>query len=369
MPKKAGILDYSACNARCNHCNRGALNRLRDSAGEERILDGIEVLKSKGVSRFNFSGGEPTLNPSLEKFIERAADKDEKGRPRNVVAVSTNGSWGDEAKKRLARYHELGVRKIGLSLDGFEKTHDSIRGFPGLYGRVINIIEAAASCRTEGIPVPFIKINIAAQPGNVDELEGLAKEFTEKGFYVSVTFVTRYGRGWNLGLSEVQIDRVNAARRYLNENGVNIDPEVGTDRLYRYSFREFKKRPHCFCYEKGFERVLLSSDGSVFLCPHFFTPYAATIGNVREKGLDLILDEFKAGADKDFYWLFVDPAGAEEKRKFLEELDASRYDGIRWSKKCIPCSILSTFVYLRRTGYNADNANNLAESIAKGEKI
>jgi MoaA/NifB/PqqE/SkfB family radical SAM enzyme len=376
IPKKAAILDYSGCNAKCIHCNRGALNDSDDldSLSDEEILEAIEVLKSRGVRGFNFSGGEPTLNPSLDMFIECAADKNEKGKPRNRVSISTNGSWGDDARNKLIEYHQLGVKKIGLSLDGFEKTHDSVRGFPGLHDKVMGIIEAAISCREDGTPIPHVNLNVVAQPKNVDELEGLARKFTDKGFHVYINFVTRYGKGWNLELSEEQVEKINAARRYLKERGVNIDPKVGIDRLYRYSFKEFKKRLNkkrlnCSRYEKGFEIVMLSNDGSLFLCPHFFTPYAVTIGNVRERKLGLILDDFKRGTEKDFYWSFIDPAGAEERRKFLKELDIGRYEGIRWSKRCIPCTILSSFVYFRRQGYNVDEANDLTEKIAKGRRI
>ncbi|MBW2981897.1 radical SAM protein [Candidatus Woesearchaeota archaeon] len=368
IPKKAGFLDYSSCNARCNHCNRGALNGLEDNISNEKVLENIEILKSRGIVKFNFSGGEPTLNPNLDKFIECASEENEKGNKRSV-GISTNGSWGDKAEEVLARYHKIGVSRVGLSIDGTEKTHDSIRGFPGLYSKVKNIIETAILYREKNILTPYIHINVTAQPRNVDELEGIAREFTEKGFHVSITFVTRYGRGWNLGLSEEQVGKIREVRRYLEERGVNIDPEVDLNRLYKYSFDEFKKRPKCARYEKGFERVLLSSDGGVFLCSHFFTPYAVILGNVKEKRLDLILDDFKKGDKKDFYWLFIDPSGEGEKRKFLEELETGRYEGIRWSKKCIPCSILSSFVYFRKQGYNIDEANDLTENIAKGEKI
>jgi MoaA/NifB/PqqE/SkfB family radical SAM enzyme len=360
IPKKAGILDYSVCNAKCNHCNRGALNDLDDSISEKEVLDNLEALKSQDITTFSFSGGEPTLNPSLDKFIGCITDD---SNSKNIVRISTNGSWGDNAKEKLIRYYELGVKKIGLSLDGFEKTHDSIRGFPGLYEKVMKIIEATSIFKEQKIKIPLVKLHITAQPKNIDELEDLAEEFTDKGFPIGLTFVTRYGRAWNMELNEDQVNKINSVRKKLKMEELDIKG------LYKSSFEEFKKRPHCSCYEKGFERVFMSSDGSIFLCPHYFTPYAMTIGNVKEKRLDLILEKFKRGGKKDFYHLFIDPSGEKEKRSFLEELDTSRYDGIRWSKKCIPCSILSSFVYFRKQGYSIDEANDLTEKIAKGKKI
>jgi MoaA/NifB/PqqE/SkfB family radical SAM enzyme len=360
LPKKAAILDYSRCNARCNHCSRSAIT-VTDGISDEKILESIEYFKAHKVKSFHFSGREPILNPRIYDFIECAADIDNKGKPTRHVGIATNGFWGNEAEKRLIEFYQTGVRKITLSLDGIGKTHDEIRSFPGLYTRAMNIIENAVAFKKKVDDFIKLTVNVTAQKKNVNELETLVKYLSARlpeEFSTVLAFTTRYGRGANIKLAPEEIKKVNSVKTWLQGEKRNLNP-------YYFSFEKYEQDPSCPNYNKDFKRINLSTDGSVYFCPTLFVPYAVTLGNIREENLEFVLADYEKSR---FYALFVNPDGKEKKR-FLRKLDYSRYNGIRWSNKCLPCTILNTFVYFLEQGLATKQANDMAEKIAKGIRI
>lgn len=132
-----------ACNQKCVHCYASA--NSKPSPDELTFKEGIALLddlKSFDVPAVLFSGGEPLVRPETLDFISHA---------RSIglnCTLSTNGTLiNDAMADRLA---EVGMRYIGISLDGLRDRHDELRQMSGAFERSLKAIDR---CRARGIRV------------------------------------------------------------------------------------------------------------------------------------------------------------------------------------------------------------------------
>ncbi len=61
-----------ACNMKCVHCYEDAGRKDVDELNRDEINQGLEIISKAGVTSVAFSGGEPTINPHITKYIENA---------------------------------------------------------------------------------------------------------------------------------------------------------------------------------------------------------------------------------------------------------------------------------------------------------
>lgn len=126
------------CNLRCKHCylkkytEEGELKILK-----EDFLKIEQLAKSLGKKLIvAITGGEPLLHPSLFELLEYLNTK-------NIIKeirIATNGTLLTD--QFADRFRQLNIKKIQISLDGVEKTHDEIRGV-GSFKKAINGIKIA----------------------------------------------------------------------------------------------------------------------------------------------------------------------------------------------------------------------------------
>jgi len=125
-----------ACNLACGHCYAEAdPGPAPDELTRAEALRLVDHLAEYGTPVILFSGGEPLLHPHIFELLERAV----RGGVRAVL--STNGLLID--RETAARLAGLGLSYVGISLDGLERTHDELRGRPGLFGLTLKAIQAA----------------------------------------------------------------------------------------------------------------------------------------------------------------------------------------------------------------------------------
>jgi radical SAM protein with 4Fe4S-binding SPASM domain len=132
-----------ACNLKCVHCYASA--DARPAPGELTHAEGrtlLEDLHSFGVPGVLFSGGEPLHRPDTLDLIEYAQ------RLGLTCTLSTNGLLIDDiVADRLA---EIGLKYVGISVDGSEARHDKLRGKRGAFAGSLAAIDR---CRQRGIKV------------------------------------------------------------------------------------------------------------------------------------------------------------------------------------------------------------------------
>lgn len=122
----------SLCQCRCWYCyNHGGEPVRPERAGAEltdsEITRLVRRFASLGGMELRLAGGEPTLHPSLTKFLEVADSL------ALYTILVTNGIIAEPLLTRLAR---TPVSAFYISIQGDEQTNDAIRG-AGAYARCV----------------------------------------------------------------------------------------------------------------------------------------------------------------------------------------------------------------------------------------
>lgn len=181
------VWDYTkACNLKCKHCYEDAMAKpAPDELTTQEAFKVIDEFASAGVVAIAFSGGEPLMRKDFFEVANYAAKKD------FYVSVATNGTLiTKEVAKKLK---DSGVQYIEISLDGFEKTHDSFRGIPGVWKRTVEGIKNCVEAKIDTC------VATTATHYNLKEIPKLM-EFAEKELFVDRFIVfnyvpTRRGKG------------------------------------------------------------------------------------------------------------------------------------------------------------------------------
>lgn len=119
------ILTYR-CNARCTMCD--VWNH--PSRTSEEI--GPEIIERLPRMFFtNITGGEPFVRQDLPEIISAL-----RSRTRRIV-ISTNGYFTERILALCERYPDLGIR---ISIEGLQKSNDTIRGIPDGFDRTMRTL-------------------------------------------------------------------------------------------------------------------------------------------------------------------------------------------------------------------------------------
>jgi radical SAM protein with 4Fe4S-binding SPASM domain len=156
-----------ACNIRCRHCgsSAGAPRERELSTGE--ALAFCDQFPELLVEEVNFTGGEPLLRPDWEPIAARLKELGIR------TKILTNGlALGADA---VSRMKDVGIAAVGVSLDGLARTHDDIRGRPGLFNAAW---EGIGRLRAAGIPPNAVT---TVNSRNVSELPGLYEWLRDAG--------------------------------------------------------------------------------------------------------------------------------------------------------------------------------------------
>ena len=114
------------CNLRCVHCYAGSECKSYEgemSSGEAKAM--IDDLSAFGAPVLLFSGGEPCMREDVVELMQHAKDRGMR------VVLSTNGTL--ITPELAARFADVGLSYVGVSLDGARETHDEFRGLPGSF--------------------------------------------------------------------------------------------------------------------------------------------------------------------------------------------------------------------------------------------
>ena len=117
------------CNLRCRHCGSTAGSPRENELSTQEALSLCDQFPELLVQEVNFTGGEPLLRSDWVLIANRLADHDIK------TKVITNGL--SVTPDTIPKIADAGITGVGVSLDGLAKTHDYIRGYDGLFQKVV----------------------------------------------------------------------------------------------------------------------------------------------------------------------------------------------------------------------------------------
>lgn len=164
----------SACNLRCKHCyfddkSGKFYNSQSDLNKDEIIKLAKDLVTNLGIVNYSITGGEPLLRKDIFEIIKIIKAS------HGIVSLQTNGTLITKTiSKKLVGLLNPNTDYIQISLDGLEKTYDSMRG-KGNFRKAINGIKLMINSG--------IKVNVNCTPvsKNISELVDLYKFCTEIG--------------------------------------------------------------------------------------------------------------------------------------------------------------------------------------------
>jgi 12,18-didecarboxysiroheme deacetylase len=153
------------CNLRCAHCYASATFRpASDELTGDEARAMIDDLARFGCPVLLFSGGEPIMRGDLMDLIVHA-----KAAGMRAV-ISTNGTL--ITPSLAARFAEVGLSYVGVSLDGLEEVHDRFRGVSGAFKESLaGIRNCLAAGVKVGLRLTLNRRNVQDLPGIFDLIE------------------------------------------------------------------------------------------------------------------------------------------------------------------------------------------------------
>ncbi len=188
-----------ACNLQCVHCYASA---DASAAPNELSYDEgcalLDELKAYGVPAVLFSGGEPLVR---EDTLDLIAYARQIGLP---CTLSTNGLLIDDLT--AGRLAALGVKYVGISLDGIGKTHDKLRGQRGAFERTLAAIRR---CQRHGLKVG---VRFTVHRFNLDHLDDIFELCLNENIDRLCVYHLAYaGRGGKMQLADLTKDQTRQA--------------------------------------------------------------------------------------------------------------------------------------------------------------
>lgn len=160
------LLITNKCNFNCPYCRnlRSDIDKELTDRGVYPILD---YWISEGLKNIRFSGGEPTLHPSLIDYVKYCKDN---GVER--IAISTNGSAS------LGEYDQLvkaGVNDFSISLDGGCCSTGELMtgGVKGSWNKAVTAIKELSKLTYTTVGMVFTEDNITGCLDAVIFVDGL----------------------------------------------------------------------------------------------------------------------------------------------------------------------------------------------------
>ena len=128
------------CNLTCKHCyfdEKFLKNELSLNELFKILEDYIELLKkwklSREASRISITGGEPIVREDSFELLKKCY----KNRKKTRYGILTNGLLLNNEK--VARFKELKIDYVQVSLEGMEKKNDQIRG-KGTFRKILKAV-------------------------------------------------------------------------------------------------------------------------------------------------------------------------------------------------------------------------------------
>ncbi|MCD6403901.1 MAG: radical SAM protein [Nanoarchaeota archaeon] len=280
-PSRLHIAMTYLCNSKCKMCsiwkiykkNRGKLKEEFTSEEFKKIIDNYPKFRDIWLT-----GGEPLLRKDaveLMKYIDENTDA--------WFSFNTNAVLLDMTKRKMSQLlkiieHDFGM---GISIDGFEETHDFQRGVKGNWRNAIELLKWSMRKKEEHsnfhptVTFTMTKWNVKEFPRFVDFLVEMGVNPRDIVFGLAAISSTYYHcvRGYAPGPKEAS-DRIKEVmEKYREFRNYYVKG------LLKYMERPFKMR----CYA-GYSFNYVDPYLNVYPCIYMEEP----VGNLRDHNYDIL---------------------------------------------------------------------------------
>ena len=293
------------CNLLCRHCGSPVedVNNKDELSTDEVVHAFDEIARDFDMKQFrhiNITGGEPFVRGDLLDIL-RTISK----RPfyRNID-IQTNGVYISDNPNVLKELREVGVTGLGISIDGFESSHDSLRGMADTW---LKAVDAAKLAVQAGF---VVTVSFVAHSENVDELAAFHRFVTNEIHprVFRVMFIDDQGRvnhNDKLLLSNVQIREVidflkteyeRSCPNYSDPSATMVELGCGG---WLGTELEGQVRPFIFHCIAGLNNLGILYDGKLGSCSNISRDFIQ--GDLRKDGIRNVWEtRYHQYRNKDF---------------------------------------------------------------------
>lgn len=242
------------CNLICKHCcNESGHNQVSDNEIDfDELKNAINESIGMGLYKLNFIGGEPFVYTKINELIKLINTINVK------TTIITNGILLDNYLDKLNNNRVSFI----ISLDGFEESHEFLRG-KNTYNKTIKNIEYAIQKNFD------VEINMVVYKKNISEIENFSNYLKELGVSkLNIQVLRPVGRGADLK-EEIICDE--EFLRFIHQN------ELDNQRK-----KIENNSPFCTACKTGLK---IDYNGNVYECEFLSTN---SVGNINKTSLNTI---------------------------------------------------------------------------------
>ena len=252
------------CNLKCKMCPFWKRTSKDLSVEKEKAI--LKRIYNSGACSIAFEGGEPLLRKDLVEILSFS-----RSLPLHTSLI-TNGTLLESRIDEIAQYIN---GALYVSLDGLEKTHDTIRGVKGCFRKSIRGIISSRD-RAQ------VTINTTIMADNIHEIEDLVKLAKELDVKISLAVAHEY---CNAKATAPASRKIREIAGKLVEMKKNNYPLVNSISYFRVLAKE--KKWTC----KPWLTVNVDPEGTLVL-PCYVQNEYATIASVFEANIKTAISGF-----------------------------------------------------------------------------
>lgn len=180
-PKEVCIEVTTCCNSNCEFCmNKNSFSkngRKIEYLPTDKIKEMIDIVKTVGIERIRFTGGEPLTRKDIFELAKYAKDKG------LITVLNTNGILiNEEYGKNIIKYFDICLLSF-ISLD--EKYLEKTTGIKDMYNKKIKALKNIQGCKNIWCSTVITDKNLSTQLKNIYEL---MKEYNVCNWFLLRTY-------------------------------------------------------------------------------------------------------------------------------------------------------------------------------------
>ncbi|WP_055108091.1 radical SAM protein [Paenibacillus ihumii] len=180
VPYEIGIKLNNGCNLRCKHCfewnpdgfHHGFAKEVKNDEIEISVVEKLLAETRERKSRVFLWGGEPLFYSKFDELAELLARED------RYTTICTNAILIEQKLDSILKMSDNLVMLV--SLEGFEKENDAIRG-KGTFKKVIRAIQLLLDLQKQGLYKGKVSVALTVNDQMVSQLYSFMEFFEEMG--------------------------------------------------------------------------------------------------------------------------------------------------------------------------------------------
>ena len=259
------------CNLYCEHCG-ATKETYRSELSYEEIIKIVSDIAEMKTRMFSVTGGEPFMRKDLLDILGFAHSQGLK------TGIATNGFFID--KPMTQKIKEVGIDSIQISLDGLERTHNTIRGNPQSFQKAIRALQLL-----QGADIPMLSVATTLTQTNYGELENLWKFLNDLQITTwRISIVMPIGRAETQERFLLDSNQINNMFDFVVKNSTPIHILIAENLPFLAQYEECIRHEPQLC-PVGITACCLGADGNIRGCPEQPDTPDFIEGNVLETPL------------------------------------------------------------------------------------